>query len=111
MVAAFLFAGGIMPSDLFPKSVQDEAFARQEGLCGICGECLDDVYYEAHHINRDVDDDHVDNCVLLCAEHPRNCHLLIHRWHTTNDPVEDYEFRFFDGDPDAPVDGEDGEDD
>jgi len=95
-------------SDIFSDAIKHEAGERQDWLCGLCGEPLQDedgqklVYYEAHHVDGDVANTaDPDNCILLCAEHPRHCHLLIHAWHTTNHPVEDYEFRFFDGDPDA----------
>ncbi len=93
-----------MPSDVFPEEVKTKAGERQDWLCGICGALLEDdegvlVKYEAHHINRDVDDYDVRNCVLLCRESARNCHLLIHAWNFQNHPVEEYDFRYFDGIP------------
>jgi hypothetical protein len=92
-------------SDLFPGDVVHEVGERQDWLCGLCGEPLHDengdalVDFDAHHINRDVDDYDAENCVLLCREPERNCHLLIHAWNFQNHPVEDYDFRYFDGLP------------
>lgn len=45
-----------------------EAYVRQDGVCAICGESLDECAYEAHHLRRSADggSDSVDNIALLC---------------------------------------------
>lgn len=98
-----------MASDIFPDDVKTAAGDRQDWLCALCGALLEDdeavlVKYDAHHLNRDLEDDSVMNCVLLCSESYRNCHFLIHAWNWQNHPVEEYELRFLKGDPDAEYD-------
>lgn len=54
-----------------------EAWLRQGGKCGICGDDLSESAYEAHHMKPKAfgGTDDVDNIVLLCD---REEHLYVH---------------------------------
>jgi hypothetical protein len=54
------------------------AYERQQKRCGLCGAWLPSVYWEAHHANGHPHDHRVANCVILCGEPPRECHLTAH---------------------------------
>ncbi len=102
----------------FSESVIREAGERQEWRCGLCGAVLDDpnnvVVHDGHHITGEDEDDaemDVENCVLLCRERERNCHLLMHGGAMQNPPILSYELRFFDGLPDDLGEADDAEDD
>ena len=74
-----------------------EAWDRQDGLCGLCGEELEDYAYEAHHMKRVADGgtDDVDNIVLLCS---REEHLDSHGGNWRNQLETDESFYpFFNG--------------
>lgn len=60
----------------FSTSTKRHARLRQNGRCALCGEKLDNVWEEAHHIWPDSLDgrDHPDNCVILCDV----CHGHVH---------------------------------
>lgn len=60
----------------FSERTKREARLRQNGRCAACGENLDDVWEEAHHIfpNSYGGADRPDNCVILCDA----CHSHIH---------------------------------
>lgn len=66
----------------FSDDVIEFAFDRQGRLCAACGKTLSYENYEkgdrgawhAHHIDRDHNNDHPDNCACLCVNDP-NCHL------------------------------------
>lgn len=57
---------------------------RQDGMCAVCGDSLDDIYEHAHHVipNQSGEADNVDhewlkmadNCVVLCEQ----CHNRVH---------------------------------
>ena len=101
----------------FSEDVIHEAGERQDWLCGLCGAVLDDpdnvVEHDGHHITGEDEEDaemDVENCVLLCRETDRNCHLLLHGGHFGDPPILNYEFRFWNGDPEESDDDEDGED-
>lgn len=54
-----------------------EAWARQDGVCALCGDTLEDTLYEAHHMRRVADGgtNEVDNIVMLCS---KDDHLHAH---------------------------------
>lgn len=68
----------------FPTSEQAGARFRQDGLCAVCGESLDDVEEFAHHVVPNQSGQagnpahgwlsSADNCVVLCAQ----CHYRVH---------------------------------
>lgn len=60
----------------FSTNTKTAARLRQKGRCGICGEKLDDLWEEAHHLRPHSmgGRDHVDNCVILCDQ----CHHRAH---------------------------------
>jgi hypothetical protein len=67
------------------NSIEEAAFARQNGRCGFCGKSLSFEKYEvgdwgawaAHHIDGDPNNNRLSNCVCLCVNQPENCHLNI----------------------------------
>ena len=54
-----------------------DVYARQDGVCAVCGDPLDDSPREVHHMLRKADggDDSPDNLVLLCD---RDEHEYVH---------------------------------
>ncbi|WP_460943380.1 HNH endonuclease [Spirosoma daeguense] len=55
----------------FPDSIVNAAIGRQNGRCGDCGDKLNDVWFEAHHLLRRADGgrDTLDNCVRHPLRH------------------------------------------
>lgn len=68
----------------FSKSTRSQAFFRQGKRCACCGEYLEDLWDNAHHVLPDqagvpgaAEDSFiagVDNCVVLCSD----CHDAVH---------------------------------
>jgi hypothetical protein len=54
-----------------------DVYSRQDGVCAVCGEPLDDCAYEMHHMRRVADGgtNTEDNLVLICD---RDEHLYLH---------------------------------
>lgn len=69
----------------FRTSEQSSARFRQDGLCAVCGESLDDVEEFAHHVVPNQSGQAAnpvhrwlassDNCVVLCP----TCHYRVHQ--------------------------------
>jgi hypothetical protein len=70
----------------FPKYIVEQAFDRQNGVCGLCGkeivfnnyELSDRGAWHAHHVNGNSKSNYLGNCVCLCINYPQNCHLTAH---------------------------------
>jgi 5-methylcytosine-specific restriction endonuclease McrA len=60
----------------FPNDIIVRAYFRQSKKCGFCGDYLEDIIYNAHHLLRRADGglNTLDNCVLLCED----CHYHVH---------------------------------
>jgi len=79
----------------FPTDISIKAFNRQNGLCGLCKKRLTYGNYEkgdkgawhAHHINGNNTDHRLSNCVCLCINEPKNCHLEAHHCNFAGDYV------------------------
>jgi hypothetical protein len=85
----------------FPELIVDDAFERQDGLCGYCGADLEETSYEAHHLNGEPTDDRLDNCVLLCALPDDDCHHFAHDYDWWRGALlKKKDFPYWDGDPD-----------
>ena len=68
------------------KEIAEDAFERQSGRCGLCGQGLVFANYDhghrgawhAHHINGQPRDDRLLNCVALCRNPDGGCHFEAH---------------------------------
>ena len=68
------------------QEVVAKAFARQHGLCALCGKTLSWSQFDlggrgawhAHHVNGTPGDDRVSNCACLCINPNGGCHLDAH---------------------------------
>jgi hypothetical protein len=68
----------------FSGGVKKIARLRQDGMCAVCADPLDDIYEHAHHVipnqsGSAANQDHewlklIDNCVILCEL----CHDRVH---------------------------------
>lgn len=96
----------------FTQSVKDRARLRQNGLCAKCGELMDDLEENAHHVIPNQSGDpkksqHIwlkgeENCVVLC----RTCHNAVHahgRFRSGATAPPDYFENSHGGDRDAHV--------
>jgi hypothetical protein len=72
----------------FPDAIIFEAYSRQNGLCGDCGDSLEDVIWQGHHLLRVADggSHNINNCVLLCFE----CHHAAHNYGQYRQPLETF---------------------
>ncbi len=68
----------------FTKTVVEQAFRRQAGLCAHCGKTLvtdrrDRQAWGAWHTHHRTPSggDSLRNCVILCSELPQHCHLKV----------------------------------
>lgn len=91
----------IMPS--LWQEIQERAFQRQHGRCGLCGDRLtwgacvagDSGAWHAHHVDGDPTNDRLSNCVALCVDPTDSCHLYAHHGDFAGNlviPKSDYPF-------------------
>jgi hypothetical protein len=88
------------------QEIQEEAFDRQDGSCGLCGKRLawpnhvngTHGAWHAHHVNGDPSDDRLANCVCLCVNPPKRCHWFAHDGDFENGALlKRRDFNFWDG--------------